>query len=176
MTKILNNQIPIKMKNLLTILLVLFVTVNIGFTAPRAKINVIGVTSTMLKTNPSITADSCVTSGLNVVGINTYVYMNVTNIGDATPITSSNWVFNSKPTGSNATLTAVSSLGWMKFFADVNGAYQVKVTITTSSGSKDTTLNIYGGTYVGVGNFDGVPTVYPNCMSCHQNRVPSSNS
>ncbi len=163
------------MKNLLTILLVLFVTVNIGFTAPRAKINVIGVTSTMLKTNPSITADSCVTSGLNVVGINTYVYMNVTNIGDATPITSSNWVFNSKPTGSNATLTAVSSLGWMKFFADVNGAYQVKVTITTSSGSKDTTLNIYGGTYVGVGNFDGVPTVYPNCMSCHQNMPAFAN-
>lgn len=163
------------MKNLLTILLVLFLTVNIGFTAPKPKIYTMGVTPETLLETPALQGDSCVTTGLNVVGLNTYVYLKVANIGDATPITSSNWSFNSKPAGSNASLAAVTALNWMKFRPDVNGLYQVKVSITTSSGSKDTTLNIFGGNYVGVGNFQGIAPVYPNCMACHQNMPAFAN-
>lgn len=169
MTNRLNKQILIKMKNLYTILLVLILAVNIGFAAPKPKISVMGVTPETLLLTPALQGDSCVTTGLNIVGLNTYVYLKVANIGDATTITSSSWSFTSKPSGSNASLVAVTALNWMKFRPDVNGQYQVKVSITTSSGSKDTTLNIYGGNYVGVGNFQGISPVYPQCMSCHQN-------
>lgn len=163
------NYIPNKMKNILTIFLVIFLTTNIGFTAPRAKILTQGVTPEMLLTTPALVPDSTVTTGLNIVGNKTYVYLSVKNIGDNTTITSSNWTFNTKPTGSNANIVPVTALNWVKFLPDIKGLYEVKVSITTSSGSKDTTLRIYSGDYVGVGNFQGIAPVYPNCMACHQN-------
>ena len=96
MTNRLNKQILIKMKNLYTILLVLILAVNIGFAAPKPKISVMGVTPETLLLTPALQGDSCVTSGLNIVGLNTYVYLKVANIGDATTITSSSWSFTSK--------------------------------------------------------------------------------
>ncbi len=155
------------MKKFITSLMVLVLAASVVFAAPKPKILVQGVTPNMLLTTPALVPDSCVTTGLSNVGNGTFVYLSVMNVGDTAAVQSSTWTFNSKPSGSTATLTSVPALGWYKFFADLKGVYQVKVSITTSTGTKDSTLQITSADYVGVGNFQGVPAAYPNCMSCH---------
>ncbi len=109
-----------------------------------------------------------VSSGLPVVGAETYVYLSAQNIGNTEPITNAVWEFVSKPSGSVAAFTyPYTDNSWAYFLADKKGAYNVKLTITTASGTDDTTITIYAASYVGVGNFDNVPAMYPNCMSCH---------
>lgn len=109
-----------------------------------------------------------VSSGLPVVGAETYVYLSAQNIGTTGPITSAIWEFTSKPVGSVADFTyPYADNSWAYFLADKKGTYNVKLTITTASGTDDTTITIYAANYVGVGGFDGVPATYPNCMSCH---------
>jgi len=137
------------------------------FAAPKPKIMVQNVSPYMLANTPVLVPDSCITTGLSSVANGTYVYLSVMNVGDTAAVQTSTWTFNSKPSGSVATLTSIPSLGWYKFLADVKGVYQVKVSITTSTGTKDSTLQITSSDYVGVGGFDGVPAIYPNCMSCH---------
>lgn len=109
-----------------------------------------------------------VSAGLTVVAAETYVYLSAQNIGNTEPITNAVWEFTSKPAGSTADFTyPYADNSWAYFLADKTGAYSVKLTITTASGTDDTTITIYSAKYVGVGNFDGVPAQYPNCMSCH---------
>jgi len=155
------------MKRIITSLLILVLTVTVVFSAPKPKILVQNVTPYMLATTPVLVPDSCVTTGLSSVANSTYVYLSVMNIGDTASITSSTWTFDSKPSGSTASLTSIPSLGWYKFFADMKGVYKVKTSITTATGTKDTILQITSSDYVGTGGFDNVPAVYPNCMSCH---------
>jgi hypothetical protein len=152
------------MKKLFTILfLVSFVAA--GF-AQRANIKIEPVTPERLKVLGFPTQS--VSSGLPVVGAETYVYLSAENIGNTEPITNAVWEFTSKPSGSIAAFTfPYSNNSWAYFLADKIGAYNVKLTITTASGTDDTTITIYAAKYVGVGNFDGVPAQYPNCMSCH---------
>ncbi len=119
------------------------------------KINSLGLT-----TNTS--------SGLNVVPNETYVYLSAENIGNSDEIISANFEFISKPSGSNAVFEDVNNQLWKQFKPDVKGAYVVKLTITTQSGSHDTTADYYSADFVGVGNFEGVAAEYPNCMTCHQ--------
>jgi len=73
----------------------------------------------------------------------------------------------SKPAGSAATITNITALNWVKFRTDIKGTYEIKCAITTSTGTKDTTIKIYSADFVGVGGFYNVPAAYPNCMSCH---------
>jgi len=155
------------MKKLLTSLMVLVLTATVMYAAPKPKILVQNVTPYMLATTPVLASDSCVTSGLSTVANKTFVYLSVMNVGDTASVSSSTWNFNSVPSGSSATLTSIPSLGWYKFFADVKGVYMVHVSITTSTGTKDSTLQITSGDYVGTGGFDSVAAVYPNCMTCH---------
>ena len=155
------------MKKLLTVLMVLVMTASVMFAAPKPKIMVQSVTPYMWSTSTVLRPDSCITTGLSTVPNQTYVYLSVMNVGDTAAVQTSNWTFNSKPAGSTAALTSIPSLGWYKFFADVKGVYVVNVSITTSTGTKDSTLKVTSGDYVGVGGFDGVPAAYPNCMSCH---------
>jgi hypothetical protein len=155
------------MKKTLTTLMILVLTAGIVFSAPKPKILPQLVTPEVLKNTPALVPDSCVTTGLTVVANKLYVYMSVMNIGDTSSIQSSTWSFNSRPSGSNATISTIPSLGWVKFKTDVKGEYIVKASITTATGTKDTTIQITSSDFVGVGNFQGVSATFPNCMSCH---------
>lgn len=155
------------MKKVLLTIFVLAVCLGVAFAAPRPKIVNQAVNPEMLKTIPALVPDSTVATGLDVVAAKTYVYLSVFNFGDTAAITSQTWTMQSKPTGSAATLVSIPSLGWQKFLADSVGTYVVKVSITASTGTKDTTINIHAANFVGVGNFFNVPGTFPKCMTCH---------
>ncbi len=149
------------------LLFVLFCT-GIVFGAPRVKIVTEYVTPQMLATNSAFTGDSTVASGLRSVAKGTYVYFRAWNFGDTTSIQTATWTMLTKPAGSTATLAGLTGLPtWQKFKADLTGNYKVQVSITTSSGTKDTTVDVYASTFVGTGGFDNIPAAFPNCMSCH---------
>jgi hypothetical protein len=134
----------------------------------RAKIKVEAVTPYMLSTNSAFTADSTVSSGMKTVANKTFVYLSVFNFGNNDPITNATWSFISRPPGSNAVLTPMENVGWwVKFRADTTGMYEIKVSMTTATGTKDTTTKVYSSRFVGVGGFAGVPQQFPNCMTCH---------
>ncbi|RPI18496.1 MAG: T9SS C-terminal target domain-containing protein [Ignavibacteriae bacterium] len=158
------------MKEIKKILLifVLLVICSSTILSQRALIVPQAVTPHDLKTSTFV-PDSTVYPGLTNVANKTMVYMLVKNISGTAEITSASWTLQSKPSGSNATITPVTALGWWaKFRPDVTGTYEVKVTMVTSAGSKDTTEKFYAATYVGVGNFQGIAPTYPQCMTCHQ--------
>jgi hypothetical protein len=155
-------------KRILPIFLVLFLCVNVLLAQPKAKIKTEAVTTYDLTMKPLLAPDSTVATGLHVVANKTMVFVNAYNVGDATAITNATWTLLQKPAGSNTSIAGISGMNWWaRFRPDSTGLYQVKVSITTSSGSKDTTMNIYAANFVGTGNFAGVPAVYPNCMTCH---------
>lgn len=155
------------MKTIIQSLLVLIISVSLVYSAPRPKILTHATNPEMIKTISALIPDSCVSSGLKAIGKGQFVYLSVFNFGDTAAISSQTWTFLSKPTGSNATLTAIPSLNWYKFRADSMGIYEVKVSITASTGTKDTAMKIYASKFVGTGNFEGISATYPNCMVCH---------
>ncbi len=143
------------MKLISTIFLLLVFCVGNLFAVPRVKIVTEYVTPNMYASNPAFTADSTVATGLRTVAKGTYVYLRAWNFGDANPITGITWTFNQKPVGSTAAFSNVTGLStWQKFKADLTGTYEVKVSIVTAGGNKDTTTFIYAGTFVGTGGFD----------------------
>ncbi len=155
-------------KKILPILLILLLSVSFSTAQPKVKIKTEAVTTYDLTIKPLLAPDSTVQTGLHVVGNKTMVFVNAYNFGDATAITNATWTLLQKPSGSNTSISAISGMNWWaKFRPDSTGLYQVKVSITTSSGSKDTTYDVYAANFVGTGNFQGVPAVYPNCMTCH---------
>ncbi len=147
-----------------TLLVILVCTVSFG---QRANIVTESVTPHQLTTS-GLTTNS-VSSGLKTVPSQVYVYLSPQNTeNDPDPITNAVFEFVSKPSGSNTAFEA-SIDDWVQFKPDLKGEYKVKLTITTSGGTDDTTMSIYAGNFVGVGNFAGVPATFPNCMTCHQN-------
>ncbi|MCB0722614.1 MAG: T9SS type A sorting domain-containing protein [Ignavibacteriae bacterium] len=158
------------MKHFNIFIILIILCTNAVFGAPRVKLVSEYITPNDYASNSAFTSDSTVASGLYTVAKGTYVYLRAWNFGDGTAITSANWSFVQKPTGSNATLNGITGLDtWQKFKADSSGTYEIMVSVTTSSGTHDTTAKIYASTYVGVGGFDGVAAQFPNCMSCHGN-------
>ncbi len=157
------------MKKAYIVILLMAVCANVSVAAPRANIIYQNVTPYQLSLNTLLTSDSTVASGNNVIARGTYMYVNCTNFGDATAITSATWTLQSKPAGSNASISSITGLQWWaRFRTDSTGTYVVHLTMVTSSGSVDTTANVYVSTYVGTGGFANIPPAYPNCMSCHQ--------
>ncbi len=156
------------MKRTGTFLLFVLICTGIVFGQPRLKIVTEYITPNMLAANSAFTQDSTVASGLRTVARGTFVYLRAWNFGDTTSIQTATWTMLVKPSGSTATLAGITGLPtWQKFKNDLAGTYQIQVSVTTSSGSKDTTVTLYGSTYVGTGKFDNIPAVFPNCMSCH---------
>lgn len=155
------------MKKLILNIAILMMCAAVVYSAPRAKIVNHATNPEMVSTMAELIPDSCVSTGLVSIGRGQYVYLSVFNFGDTAAISSQNWTFNSKPTGSNATFVSMPTLGWYKFRADSIGTYDIKVAIVTSTGSKDTSMKIYATKFVGTGNFEGVTAQYPNCMVCH---------
>jgi len=151
------------MKHIYKILLISLVVVSLGF-AQRAKVMIDAMTPEKLA-HSGLTTNS-VSSGLHVVANETFVYLSPKNIGNTEPINVAAFEFASKPSGSAAVFTNYGDKS-VYFKPDVKGEYKVKLTITTTSGTHDTTVSVYSANYVGTGNFDGVAAAYPNCMSCH---------
>ena len=108
-----------------------------------------------------------VSTGLNTVPNATYVYLSARNIGNSEPINSTVYELLSQPTGSNIALEIINPT-WVQFRPEVKGSYIIKLTITTSSGTDDTTKTIYAADFIGVGNFEGISGQFPKCMTCHQ--------
>lgn len=109
-----------------------------------------------------------VSTGLNVVANGTYVYLSAKNIGNSDAVTAANWTFNKRPSGSNASFQSVPGYdNWTTFVADVKGAYEVSLSMSTASGSHDTTLTIYSADFIGVGTVDGISGQGVQCMTCH---------
>lgn len=155
------------MKALILNIAIFILCAGLAYSAPRPKILNHATNPEMVKTMPELTPDSCVASGLVAVGRGQFVYLSVFNFGDTADITSQTWTFLSRPTGSNATFVHIPTLDWYKFRADSMGTYEIRVSITASTGTKDTTMRIFASKFVGTGNFEGVPAMYPNCMVCH---------
>jgi hypothetical protein len=154
------------MKKVIQVLTWLLCICSISF-AQRAKIVTEHVTPHDLS-SPEFEAANSVSSGLDIVPNGTYVYLSAKNIADSDTLTNAVFTITSKPSGSVAAVEIIN-LSWVMFKPDVKGAYEIKLSITTAGGTHDTTKTIYSANYVGVGNFGGVTTHYPNCMTCHQN-------
>jgi len=154
------------MKKIIQVLIWFICICSLSF-AQQAKIVTEHVTPHDLS-EPEFTEANSVSSGLDIVPNGTYVYLSAKNIGDDDTLTNAVFTLTSKPAGSAAAIEVINST-WVHFKPDVKGAYEIGLTITTAGGSDDTTKTIYAANYVGVGNFGGVTTHYPNCMTCHQN-------
>jgi len=152
------------MKNIISLLILTIVLFNVTF-AQTALIKTEALTPHRL-TTLGFTTNS-VSSGLNVVPNLTYVYLSAWNIGNDEPISSATFTLTSKPASSTASLEVINPT-WAQFKPDVIGTYTIQLSITTASGSHDTTANIYSSTFVGVGNFKGTSATFPQCMGCHQ--------
>lgn len=151
-------------KYLLTLVVSLLVAGHVYAQVPKAKIVTEPMSARRL-TNLGITTNS-VSSGLKIAPNGTYFYFTPKNIANSDPVTAFTFTLLSKPNGSNAVLENLpSNITGLK--ADVVGAYQVKLDITTSGGVDDTTFTFYAANFVGVGNFDGVAGTFPKCMACH---------
>jgi hypothetical protein len=153
------------MKNKLRLLLFTFVLVNVNVSfAQTALIKTEALTPHRLETMEFTT--NSVSTGLNVVPNQTYVYLSAWNIGNDEPISSATFTLISKPASSTADLEVINPT-WAQFKPDVLGTYEVRLSLTTVSGTHDTTTKIYSSEFVGVGNFDGTSATFPQCMACH---------
>jgi hypothetical protein len=120
-------------KFLLIVSLMLFCSITF---AQRAKIVTEAVSPRQLETLGLQT--NSVSTGLDVVGNETYVYLSAQNIGNTQAITSAVFTFVSRPAGSTAALETINDT-WTMFRPDVKGPYTVRLSITTSGGTHDTT-------------------------------------
>jgi hypothetical protein len=154
------------MKLKVQIALVLIMAASVNILPQRGRIVTEAMTPHRLTSLEMATNTS---SGLNVVPRDAYVYMSAENIGNTETINTAAYQLVSQPAASAAVLETVNNPLWQQFKPDVTGAYVVKLTISTASGTHDTTTTYYVSDFVGVGNFADVKAEYPNCMSCHQN-------
>src|SRR5690606_41483300 len=151
------------MKKILQIFILTILLTGFSF-AQRALIKTEALTPHRLQTLGFNT--NSVSSGLNVVPNQTYVYLSAWNIGNDEPISSATFTLISKPATSTADLEIINPT-WVQFKPDVIGTYVVGLSISTAGGSADTTINIYSSEYVGVGKFEGTTATFQQCMSCH---------
>jgi hypothetical protein len=152
------------MKNIVKLLvLVLFVFSNFAF-SQTAKIKTEALSPHRLEALEFTT--NSVSTGLNVVPNLTYVYLSAWNIGNDEPIITATFTLTSQPATSTAGLEEINPT-WVQFKPDIKGTYEIELSITTASGSHDTTAKIYAADFVGVGKFEDVNGTFPKCMTCH---------
>lgn len=151
------------MKHVLQFVLITLLAFNLSF-AQKAKIVTEAVTSGRL-TQLGLTTNS-VSTGLNIVPNQTFVYLSAKNIGNSDTVQTATFTLLSKPSGSTVSLTNFGPK-WVYFKPDVKGEYEVKLSMATATGSHDTTQKIVAADFVGVGNFEGVAGSFPKCMFCH---------
>ncbi|MGE5436346.1 MAG: ammonia-forming cytochrome c nitrite reductase subunit c552 [Syntrophothermus sp.] len=154
------------MKNIIRIVLLALFVCNIASAqTTRGLIKTENVTPHSLTTLGLPT--NSVSTGMDVVGNGTYVYLSSRNIGTDTVITSATFSITTKPSGSTASLTTFGT-NWVYFKPDVVGDYTVNLHLVTPGGVHDTTKVITAANYLGVGNFEGITGTQPNCVAaCH---------
>jgi hypothetical protein len=152
------------MKNALLFSILVVFACNVSFGQPRAKVNIEAVSPHKLTTLGLTSSTNSVSSGLHVVAKQTYVYLSPENIADTNPVTSA--VYEVKRGAATITTTNISD-NWAYFKADQTGEYTVKLTVTTATGTDDTTISVYSANYLGVGKFEDVDGEGTTCMSCH---------
>ena len=141
------------MKKALLFALFVVIAYGISFAQPRAKVKIEAVSPHKLTTLGLTTSTNSVSSGLNVVAKQTYVYLSPLNIADTNPVTAA--VYEVKKGATTITTTTFNNT-WAYFKADQTGEYTVKLTVTTATGTDDTTISIYSANYLGVGKVEGV--------------------
>jgi len=157
-----------KHKKIYWLLSVAIVLCNIITYSQRAVVKVVAMSPTALSERGWTSNAS---TGLAVVGKGTVVYLYATERAGAV-VTTAAWEMVSKPSGSATILDSTTTL-FTTFKPDTVGQYQVKLTITTATGTDDTIMSIYSAKFAGVGGVGGVP---PNvgqgqCAACHQPKV-----
>jgi len=152
------------MKKALLFALFVVIAYGISFAQPRAKVKIEAVSPHKLTTLGLTTSTNSVSSGLNVVAKQTYVYLSPLNIADTNPVTAA--VYEVKKGATTITTTTFNNT-WAYFKADQTGEYTVKLTVTTATGTDDTTISIYSANYLGVGKVEGVDAEGASCMGCH---------
>ncbi len=110
-------------------------------------------------------------TGLKVVGRGELVYLSGHEAGGE-EITSYLWAFASLPDGSNAVLDSTTT-ALTTFRPDTTGEFVVQLTITTASGTADTTIRIISANYVGVGTIGGATPDFSKgqCGACHGDKA-----
>ncbi len=123
-----------------------------------------------LKKSVTLTSNRWTTTGLPVAAPKTMMWLSG-SLSTTAEITSYAWSFDSRPSGSAATITDAASK-MMSFVPDIEGAYVVKLTV---NGTISTTKTIYCGTYRGVGGITnesftaGTPDATKlQCAVCHK--------
>ncbi len=152
------------MKHLLRILGVLILVASFTH-AQEARIVIEPVTPHQLESLGLDVLTNSVSAGLKIVPKGTYIYLSAEDIDEYAAITNATFTLPVKPSGSTAAITPFND--WVYFMADMVGEYQINLSITTASGTDDTTMSVYGAEFVGVGNFAGVAATFPQCMTCH---------
>lgn len=106
-------------------------------------------------------------NGLPVVGREELVYL-FGKEASGEEVTAFAWSIASAPTGSVATLDSTDTQR-TTFIPDSTGQYQISLSITTASGSADTSVTITSALYVGVGTIGGLtPDIGAGqCAGCH---------
>ncbi|MCK7528675.1 MAG: hypothetical protein MZV64_69520 [Ignavibacteriales bacterium] len=133
----------------------------------RARINVEHVTPHSLISNLGTTTNS-VSGGLRIIPNQTFAYFSAQNMASLTiSVTSATFQLMFKPAGSIKQLQVLTSPNWTILKPSVKGEYQIKLTITTASGTDDTTASFFAADWIGVGNFEGIAGTFPKCMTCH---------
>lgn len=98
---------------------------------------------------------------LSVIGVGQPVYLRSLNAGSAYA-----WSL-SGPGGSSASLSS-NSAREVYFKPDVQGAFTVSLTHTSTSGAVTTReMKITAASYIGVGNIGGRSPSFPQCALCH---------
>jgi predicted CXXCH cytochrome family protein len=88
-------------------------------------------------------------------------------------IITENWTLTNPP-GGFATLVHTDTTTY--FVPDTTGQYKVDLSITTSHGTKDTSIYINSATWVGVGNITGPATNPAQCgFGCHSGKMTEWN-
>ncbi len=150
------------------VLLLLFAMFAItGPAPPQAVITVAAISLQDITNNGQTTPPYYRSSGLKNVGNGELVYL-VGQDASGGDITTHVWALTTQPTGSVATLDSTDK-GMTTFRSDSTGQYTISLSITTASGTADTTVTINSAKYVGAGGFSGLPLAFPQCgIGCHQ--------
>jgi hypothetical protein len=112
------------------------------------------------------------TSGLRIVPKGTVVYLSSRDLLGGV-VLSQTWTMLNRPIGSTVNLDSTTQK-WTTFRPDTTGQYQIKLSITTSTGTRDTTIIITSAKFTGVGSVGGtVPSIAQgHCAGCHAGNFP----
>ena len=134
---------------------------------PEADIVVVAITPEQQKEQSIMLGQP--PSGLRAVGLRTPVYLRGREAGGDT-VTVYAWTMLSRPSGSIAALNSITT-ETVNFTPDVRGKYTVQLDITTAGGTANTTIEITGSNWGGVGTVGNAPPDFSRgqCVICHSN-------